>query len=479
MAEPSKLLHAPRDVIKLMLEELNQSDREGFKKFRLVSKTCRRESEFLFFRTVALHDKTPSAKDASFAVMRRLADNQDSIVHLVWDLRVGPIGDEQWFYFEIHPALQDMIGNCTNIQSFTWLTHHGTGAGYGHYSAGRDPLTLFHKTQPSARLDVVYRDRQYTPIDRALLSSPQLHTLDINAYYDSSDSFGRSELQILKKCLVEGNSVKVLRLGFDGVWLPRKYSEHDPRVRFQDWEGVTTGKLNFHWQRGDRFPALEELKIQYPHYQFTPDHCNMWARVMDWSKLRKLDLNRGSPRHLFAALKDQLPNLKYLKFGIWGPNPGNSTWDLQPLDTGLPILSAFIVSITALNELRFKSFAYEDFMAALSIILEHQGAHLKRLDISCRAYGMNAWKVEQYMEVLGKAPDLEYMKAKIKDGHLEGTWEDGGRALDPWDKFLSAVKNDKVVPEQKLSKKGEKKATGDPSSPYKGVRDARPLAFRR
>lgn len=456
------------------LLQLYRSDRKAFQSFRSISKTSRRESEFLLFRTVTLHDKTASAKVTSSAIINRLTDHQDSIVAYVRNLRIGPLADEQWFYFEILPSLQGMIRNFTNLQCLTWLTHHGTGAGYGYYSAGRDSLTLFHRTHPSARLDVVYRNRQYTPIDCALLSSPQLHALDVSVYYNNGTASGSNELETLKKCLIKGNSVKVLRLGFEGVWLPHKYNENDPRVRFQDWESVTFGRLNFSWQKGDRFPALEELKIQYCRYEFTPDNCNMWAQVMDWSKLCKLNLNKGSPRNLFAALQDQVPNLRYLKFGIWNYNPGYSNWGLDPLDTGLPILSAFIASITALRELNFKTYAYEDFMATLPIMLEHQGRHMKKLKINCQAYGMNAWEVEQYLEVFEKAPDLEYLKAIIKQGILEGTWEGRTRALNPWEKFVSAVKNDKVVEEPKSDQKEKKKAgrqTRVPFNPWIGVKD--------
>jgi hypothetical protein len=233
--------------------------------------------------TVTLHDKTALEKVTSSAIFKRLTDHQDSIVAYVLDLGIGPLADEQWFYFEILPSLQDMIRNFSNLQYITWLTHHGTGTGYGHYSAGRDSSTLFHKMHPSARLDVVYRNRQYTPINRALLSSPQLQALDISVCYNNNNNnnnnngpaLGINEHETLKQCLIEGNIVNVLRLGFERVWLPHKYSENDSWVLFQDWKSVTIGSLNFHWQNSDRFPALEKFKIQYCRYEFTPENCNM------------------------------------------------------------------------------------------------------------------------------------------------------------------------------------------------------------
>jgi hypothetical protein len=173
---------------------------------------------------------------------------------------------------------------------------------------------------------------------------------------------------------------------------------------------------------------------------------------MDWSSLSKLDLGSTSPRHLFAILTNRLPSLTYLKFGI------EASSSLHPLDTGLSILSAFIASVPTLAESGFRAWTYEDFAAALPVILTHQGTRLRRLKIFCKAYNMNAWEVNQYVQVLEEAPRLEYMRAEIKEGVLEGTWEGQQRGLSARLKFETALKNDRVAGDSKVKecrKKGK------------------------
>jgi hypothetical protein len=228
--------------------QLHQNDRQSFINFRLASRACRRESEFLLFRSIALHDRNDVAKVIGFELMKRLSndDDVDVIGEYARHLTVGPFGDEEWFYFGLSPALGGTIKGVKNLQSLTWNTHRAIEP---------NALQLFHKMHPSARLDAVYHSRWFTPINRALLSSPQLHTLDICIYYDPSTISGYSELQILKKCLTQGKSIKVLRLTTESAELNTtriRQNTHDPRHGFKSWEGVTQGPFNFHWQKGDQ-----------------------------------------------------------------------------------------------------------------------------------------------------------------------------------------------------------------------------------
>jgi len=65
-------------------------------------------------------------------------------------------------------------------------------------------------------------------MDRALISSPQLHAHEISALYYSAKIATASEHQILKDCLSKGDSVKVLRLSFEIVSLPSRCESDDP-----------------------------------------------------------------------------------------------------------------------------------------------------------------------------------------------------------------------------------------------------------
>ncbi|KAF2680375.1 hypothetical protein K458DRAFT_421605 [Lentithecium fluviatile CBS 122367] len=218
---------------------------------------------------------------------------------------------------------------------------------------------------------------------------------------------------------------------------------------FPEWEGVAKGPINFHWQRGDRFPAIEELKLGNP-YDFDPANCNMWAYIMDWSHLRKLDLGRDSPRHLFSALTCRVPNLKSLKFGILSPMTSQNastphSLSIHPWSSGFPVLSNFISFIIALHELSFHASSYCEFDISVATMLRHQANHLKRLEISCDDIDMKYWTVEKYVDLVAKTENLEYLGVRIKDGVLEGTWEGEERLWSSWEKFERANKSESVT----------------------------------
>jgi hypothetical protein len=119
-------------------------------------------------------------------------------------------------------------------------------------------------------------------MDCLLLSSPQLHSLRLNVYFDAPYVLpfvnGPSELQMLTQCLIRGNSIKVLHitLEYDDKTL---YGKTPSSLGVQSWED---GPFNFHWQDGDRFPALEECRWSgRTEYVFSEQQFNMWHRCMD------------------------------------------------------------------------------------------------------------------------------------------------------------------------------------------------------
>jgi hypothetical protein len=151
-------------------------------------------------------------------------------------------------------------------------------------------LNVFHTTHATACLYVTNRLRERKPLDRLLLSSPQLHSLQMNVYFDLVGVCpiveGSSELQILRRYLMQGDSIKGLHLALEDV------NKHSSRTAFsgpgiQDWEH---GPLNFHWADGDAFPALEAWSWSgSTRYVYSEQQLDMWRRCMDWGQLRSLD----------------------------------------------------------------------------------------------------------------------------------------------------------------------------------------------
>jgi hypothetical protein len=272
-------------------------------------------------------------------------------------------------------------------------------------------LDLLQETHPSAKLHIVLRDRKLTSLSNTLLSSPQLHSLDISIYcVRSTMVYGHSELAFIKNCL--GPSLKVLRLSMIHP------STYEDRARIVDWDSVQEGPMNFDWQLDSHVPALEELTLQYESYDLDPAHCNMWAQITSWQQLQRLDLGMGSPRHLFVALTNRVPNLKYLAF--WIRSSRNSTWDLHPLRFGLPALAAFLASINELHDVYFGAHGPQELDGALAVILDNTRGSLTRLVMNCPAQNMIAWKPPQYVAVLEQAPRLEYFKANVRADDVEG-----------------------------------------------------------
>ncbi|KAF2107922.1 hypothetical protein BDV96DRAFT_505458 [Lophiotrema nucula] len=414
IVQTSKLLHLPVVLLRDIFEENGLA---AIFNLRLVSRACRLESSFLFFRSVALTDSSHVAKTMSLDLVKRLSNDHDAVSRYMRHLQVGPFRDEKWFSLDIIlPALESIIPGARHLQSLTWKTNIPIIA---------EHLQAFQKHHSHAKLYVINHDRGFNPIARDLLSSPRLHTLDTPILYRDRWGSLQSQLHIVKRCLMQGNSIKVLRLRFKDVTSTSPWMDDD----FQDWQGASQGPCNFHWQNGDYLPALEELSVNPECYLFTSDDCAMWAKVMDWSNLRRLELYQGAPRHLLLALTNKVPNLEYLQCGI------NSTATWHPLDTGLHILTDFIASITALQEITFRTTKYSDLMDTLTIVLQRHGKTLRRLDLSCPSFDSKQWLPNQYVQVLKQVPELETFRVELNNTTATGRWDGETKKLVRWQKY--------------------------------------------
>jgi hypothetical protein len=387
----------------------------------------------LLYRTVALRDDTRTARGGSLVLMKKMLDPKRTTAEYVRHLKIGPCADEEWFYFELSPLLEAILRSIKHLQSLTWNTHRAVRPAV---------LALLHTLHPSAKLNLILGDRHLTPLSRALLSSPQLHTLEIPIYTTFSDDGRRyTELSFVKDCIRTAVRLRILRLRTNEI--RRTYSSRHARDQFVEWPTVAQGPLDFNFRVGDRFPALQELKLDHDEYSLPPEHCSMWAKVTSWQKLQRLDLDMGAPRHFFASLTGRAVNLKALKFWISPARAylGSETWDLQPMDKGLPILAKFISSITALRELDFGAHDITEFTDALDVMLDNARNSLRRLVLTCQCYNVTQWREEQFVKILDRTPGLGYLNVKAKGDTVEGEWKGKERYLGAWEKWESAKKN--------------------------------------
>jgi hypothetical protein len=68
-------------------------------------------------------------------------------------LRVGPCADEEWFYFELSPLLEDILRSLQHLRSLTRNTHRAVRPAV---------INLLHGFHPSAKLNLVLEIRYMT-----------------------------------------------------------------------------------------------------------------------------------------------------------------------------------------------------------------------------------------------------------------------------------------------------------------------------
>jgi hypothetical protein len=419
--------------------QLYQYDREDFLNLRLVSKTCRYESEYLFYRSVALHDDTRAAKREAIKQAEIIANIDNKVRTYVRQLEFGPFSDEQWFYSSIIPLLEGMLRSIKDLERLTWDTPRALPTAV---------LILLQSLHPSVRLHLKLRKRfTTTPLNDALLSSPQLHTLDVSLFYNGiNEDYAYSELQFFKNHV--GDNLRVLRLDL-------KLCLSEDEKEFPHWNSVQRGPYRFEWKEGDRFPALEELVFDSRKFALTAESCDMWARCTSWNRLQRLDVGDSWPHHFFASLTGCAVNLKYLKFTVRAMS--NSTWNWRPKGSELVVLAKFISSITALQELELESRDHDLFSGALSTVLANSKGSLKSLSMRACWSSSKDWGSQRYLDVFEQAPKLESFDAMINEDTMKGSWRGAASFFDPLRKLETAKKNIRAL--NRISKLQRSKRT--------------------
>ena len=157
----------------------------------------------------------------------------------------------------------------------------------------------------------------------------------------------------------------------------------------------------FKFGYGEVFPALEELDLSYDDYQFpldlSPESCQGWANSMDWSRLRRLNLDRiYEPYHLFEALAGKVPSLQALKF------------DLRSIDS----LLRFSNSIDGLEEIVVADYCVDVFDEVREAFFSKHGHSLKKLHINYIPWrrGFSAREMSKLVEI---APGIRNLKLDV------------------------------------------------------------------
>ena len=262
-------------------------------------------------------------------------------------------------------------------------------------------LELLHTKHTSARIHIVNNARDththYLPPDYAALSSPQLHSLDYTAYGATGrsgnlESEFYSELPAIKNSLLKARNLKCLRLQVcnnsisrQGVWIK--------------------GPKCLTFDEGDVFPPLQELRFNFERYEMREKYCWQWAEAMDWTKLRRLELDGGCPEHLLAALTGRVPQLRVLNFGL---QESQGTWKYPNAE----VFQAFSDSIEGLEEAGIKNQSAEPFDEVQDSFLSKHGHSLKTFQLNYYS-AEAAWDHTDVRGLAEKCPGIRHLALKV------------------------------------------------------------------
>ncbi|RMZ72424.1 hypothetical protein GMOD_00007406 [Pyrenophora seminiperda CCB06] len=456
------LLGLPLVVFRMVLGFLHEDDPKTLYALRSVSRACRNESDALLFHTSKLQDHIYRHEGdilweetygdpevwrledfklhrAAKGLLQSMLDETSPIAGHIRHLQIGRLRQDV-FDSIIAPALGKVLTCLTNLRSLSLLLVLIRTSWDTNIPIPENVLDVFHSAHPTARLHVTNTLRERKPMDRLLLSSPQLHSLEMSIYFDSVGVcplvMGRSELQILKSCLMQGNSVKVLRLGLEDA----EKNLWGKKIRSLGVENWEDGPLNFHWQDGDRFPALEEWAwTGLVQYVYSTQQLEMWRQCMDWTQLRVLDFGFMSLASLLPLelLAGHVPRLNCLTVVIITSDRRHGMDDPA---RSLLTFEAFLRSVPTLRKL---CLGWELISNCLPIILHHQGHALHELELNYSNCPRAPWDSSECIDVLTKAPHLRFLRVQTNKGSnpvdLQGRWSGGAVSAEPAEKYLAMV----------------------------------------
>jgi hypothetical protein len=209
---------------------------------------------------------------------------------------------------------------------------------------------------------------------------------------------------MLKSCLLQASSLKRLRIQKGERLFPKESRGPGPR--------------NFDFQEGEIFPALEELSLPSEAYnqgyELSESHCQQWLTAMDWSKLNRLELDHGSPQHLFSALTGRVVELKALSFGFWPNHTRGGTYECPDWDCpDMSVLRNFLNSIRDLRELVVANRDSWEFDQIGDWILERHGRTLRKLHVSVLAVEDKGWDLESVQTLAEYCSALQDLSIRV------------------------------------------------------------------
>jgi hypothetical protein len=195
---------------------------------------------------------------------------------------------------------------------------------------------------------------------------------------------------------------------------------------------VIGSRINsFDWKPGDNFSTLLELKLSgygwidesvLPPTHARPVSTIAWMESMDWSRLRRLDIDRP-PREFLEVYQGKLTSLESLKIrpknGFWGDKMTFCSFDQNATE----LRRNYTDFITTLPPLRELSIGGMGELLNISDILQVHGPSLENLTVhefecDCTPCGNTTWgrptlSINELRSINELAPDLKYLEIDV------------------------------------------------------------------
>lgn len=355
-------------------------------------------------------------------MLKRLGDPEDGLIYSVKNITVGYASTTTQLP---ESSLILAFRNIRALETLTWST----------WLPITSPiLNCLHEAHPSARLVAIALERNDLPLDELLLSSPQLHTLDIklSVLYDKNfrKPMGKSEAQHLKSLLIQGSSLKVLKLQFEKI----KHGSKAARNRLQCYGPSELDPVSFRFQEEEMMPTLEELTLggafnwQYAdRWRMERNAIAEWRAHQDWSAMKKLDLRLDHGDYMLSGLTGSVPCLQSLKIKI--------------IPARVETLCRFLEHVPSLSHFHVESYMDPDSESFYALFpkLPSQLVSLY-MDLSSQQLCLP----RQFLDLLARFPFLRVLAYNSYIEQTFGAWPYSPTPISPSDKFHGLVTRAKV-----------------------------------
>lgn len=253
---------------------------------RLTSPRLKDFSDAVAHRTVSLIDNE-GHEQITYRLAERLTDASDKIGHYVRNLNVVDFKGDTESYCLNRTLITRCLEHVQRLDSFRWES---------------DPpipdkaLQVLRQRFPRAQLCAKVRT-----IDRTLLSSPQLHRLDISIPCLSfHGDYIISLFGALKHALLHLASLRQLSVD----------THFDANVERSHGNALDRAQIPL--QAGEKLPGIVALELRSKNYAFDLEHCKQLRASIDCHKLQRLVLGSSNTSVFFRIFQGAIPNLTHL-----------------------------------------------------------------------------------------------------------------------------------------------------------------------